>query len=253
MKNEGIIRPTGIFFETFWANSSGGFEGLETFLERFFSPLSLFIFSFLFPFIFSLLFSSFLFHLLSLFSRSSLLFLSCLSCSVSLSLSSFSVFFLCLLSLSSSSVFFFCFLSLSLSVTLCDVLVVVVVSGVYVVVVAVRACVRCGVARVCTGTTPACGNTCGRGAGTHGDVLNVHTGGDLNVQVCVCGKEEREERRRGSACHTNTNTLHTDNTHNKEHSRRHRQFCIPKSAHVRLSLDPSGSTKKPLDLTHFSV
>ena len=29
---------------------------------------------------------------------------------------------------------------------------------------------------VCTGTTPACGNTCGRGAGTHGDVLNVHTG-----------------------------------------------------------------------------
>ena len=33
---------------------------------------------------------------------------------------------------------------------------------------------------VCTGTTPACGNTCGRGAGTHGDVLNVHTGGVLN-------------------------------------------------------------------------
>ena len=30
-KNGGIIRPKGIFFETFWANSSGGFEGLETF------------------------------------------------------------------------------------------------------------------------------------------------------------------------------------------------------------------------------
>ena len=27
---------------------------------------------------------------------------------------------------------------------------------------------------VCTGTTPACGNTCARGAGTHGDVLNLH-------------------------------------------------------------------------------
>ena len=26
------------------------------------------------------------------------------------------------------------------------------------------------------GTTPACGNTCVRGAGTHGDVLNLHTG-----------------------------------------------------------------------------
>ena len=28
---------------------------------------------------------------------------------------------------------------------------------------------------VCTGTTPASVTTCGRGAGTHGDVLNVHT------------------------------------------------------------------------------
>ena len=30
-KNGGRIRPKGIFFETCWANSSGGFEGLETF------------------------------------------------------------------------------------------------------------------------------------------------------------------------------------------------------------------------------
>ena len=29
---------------------------------------------------------------------------------------------------------------------------------------------------VCTGTTPASVTTCGRGAGTHGNVLNVHTG-----------------------------------------------------------------------------
>ena len=29
---------------------------------------------------------------------------------------------------------------------------------------------------VCAGTTPASGNTCGRGPSTHGDVLNVHTG-----------------------------------------------------------------------------
>ena len=28
---------------------------------------------------------------------------------------------------------------------------------------------------MCTGTTPACGNTCARGAGTHGDVLSGHT------------------------------------------------------------------------------
>ena len=29
---------------------------------------------------------------------------------------------------------------------------------------------------VCTGTTPASVTTCGRGAGTHGEVLNIHTG-----------------------------------------------------------------------------
>ena len=29
---------------------------------------------------------------------------------------------------------------------------------------------------VCTGTTRTCVSACARGAGTHGDVLNVHTG-----------------------------------------------------------------------------
>ena len=39
--------------------------------------------------------------------------------------------------------------------------------------------------------------------------------------------------------HTNTHTLHTQRTtHNTEHARCHRQFCLPKFAHVRLSLDP---------------
>ena len=28
---------------------------------------------------------------------------------------------------------------------------------------------------MCTGTTRTCVTTCGRGAGTHGDVLNLHT------------------------------------------------------------------------------
>ena len=54
--NGRIIRPTGFFFcETFRANSSSGFEGLETFFWKiifsFFSLL--FIFSFILPFIFS--------------------------------------------------------------------------------------------------------------------------------------------------------------------------------------------------------
>ena len=86
-KNGGIIRPKGIFFfETFWANSSGGFEGSETFFAKkkssFLSSLCLFHFLFHFPFhilssfssclfsclsssLFSLLFFSFVFHLLS--------------------------------------------------------------------------------------------------------------------------------------------------------------------------------------------
>ena len=94
-------------------------------------------------------------------------------------------------SLSSSPHFLFLLsLSLSLSLSPC-VVVVVVVSCVYVFVVVVCACgvVWCGTLKtpvfqyvpVCTGTTPASGNTCGRGAGTHGDVSNVHTGGVLNV------------------------------------------------------------------------
>ena len=82
-------------------------------------------------------------------------------------------------SLSSSPHFL---LLLSLSLSLCPlspcVVVVVVVSCVYVFVVVVRACgvVWCGTLKtpvfqyvpVCTGTTPASGNTCGRGARTHG-------------------------------------------------------------------------------------
>ena len=47
-KNGGIIRPKGIFFETFWANSSGGFEGPQTFLAKIHLFFSLFIVSLLF-------------------------------------------------------------------------------------------------------------------------------------------------------------------------------------------------------------
>ena len=59
--------PTGIFFETFWANSSGRFGRVlkHFFPKNIFSPLSLFIFSFIFSFLFHRV-SSFLFHLPSL-------------------------------------------------------------------------------------------------------------------------------------------------------------------------------------------
>ena len=47
---------------------------------------------------------------------------------------------------------------------------------------------------VCTGTTPACVSTCGRGAGTHGDVLNLHKEGFLYIHTEERGRGEREER-----------------------------------------------------------
>ena len=225
-----------IFFETCWANSSGGFEGPETFFgfvhALFISPLfHLSSFS-------SHLFSSLLFHPLSLHLVSSfisdlllLLLWSLLSSSVlslllhvvssfisshvlllllSFLVSPLTCLFTCLASfLVLCSLFFSCLvsslflcLSLSLSVSLCLSLFLS-VSLCFCLSLSVSLCLCCVVCvvspcvcsktppcvrskrlrvkiqnvPVCTGTTPACVTTCGRGAGTHGDVLNAHTGG----------------------------------------------------------------------------
>ena len=167
--------------QTFFGKSSFLSSRFHLYLSSF--SFDALILSFIFSFISSLLLS-FIFSLLSslLFSClvSSLAFFSCplvlsrlLLFSIVLSL--FLSLFLCL----SFSVFFLCLLSLSLSVSLCPrlslspcvvvVVVVVVVSCVYVVVVVVCACCVVGHAEnlrvyiqnvpVCTGTTPACGNT----------------------------------------------------------------------------------------------
>ena len=136
---------------------------------------------------------------------------------------------------------------------------------------------------VYAGNTRTCSKACARVAGIHGDVLNVHTGGVLNAHtargVCVCwwrGTGRGEEREGGQrdtptpkhtathtpthtpspthctpSTHTHTTYTHKRTTHNTEHTRCHHQFCLPKFAHVGLSLDPRGSPKKPLDLTQF--
>ena len=95
-----------------------------------------------------------------------------LSSPLSSSLVFFSSVFSCLL--------FLCLLSLSLSVSA--------VSQCLCLLVVLWSCCCCVVVYtlktpVCTFKTspcvpapPTCGNTCGRGAGTHGDVLNAHTG-----------------------------------------------------------------------------
>ena len=82
---------------------------------------------------------------------------------------------------------------------------------------------------VCTGTTPACVTTCGRGAGTHGDVLNLHKEGFF---VHTHGREgERRERGEGG----------------------HRQFCLPRKAHEEFSLGPTSSPKETVGSYPFEV
>ena len=62
---------------------------------------------------------------------------------------------------------------------------------------------------VCTDTTPACGSTCARGAGTHGDVLNLHT------EVFSACHTTHHTHHTHTATHTATHTTHT-NTHNTQ-------------------------------------
>ena len=81
----------------------------------------------------------------------------------------------------------------------CGVVVVCVVSRVYVqkrlrVYVQKRLRVYVQNVPVCTGTTPACVTTCGRGAGTHGDVLILHTEGFFCTYTRWRREEERERR-----------------------------------------------------------
>ena len=269
-KKGGIIRPRVFFFETLRANSSGGFQGPQTFFGFFstrFISISLFMFSFIFSLLFHLvsssifdLFSHFLFHLFStaLLSSlsSSLAFSSCLvfsrlvlsplSLSLFLCLLSLSLF-LCLLSLSLSLSVPVCLsLSLSVPVSMCC------CGGCCVVCVTLWSwCVRvvCGTLKtpcelqnvpVCTGTTPA---------------WNVHTGGVLNVHTgrCVCGRGEGRGRRVSVTHQQHTQrTTNKRTTHNTEHAKWHRQFRFPKFAHVRLSLDPQRFTKETLGSYTFS-
>ena len=56
-------------------------------------------------------------------------------------------------------------------------------------------------------------------------------------------------------CGTLKNPVCTFRTQQRttQHARCHRQFCLPKFAHVGCSLDHRGSPKKPLDLTHVQL
>ena len=68
---------------------------------------------------------------------------------------------------------------------------------------------------VCTGITPACGNTCERGACPHGDVLNAHTKGVLSVHT---GRGEGGGGQRDTPTPTHTHTPHTSHTPHTHHT-----------------------------------
>ena len=61
---------------------------------------------------------------------------------------------------------------------------------------------------VCTGTTPACVTTCGRGAGAHGDVLNLHT---EDLSACQAAPHTIPH-------HTTHNTTQHTTHHNTTHT-----------------------------------
>ena len=60
---------------------------------------------------------------------------------------------------------------------------------------------------VFAGTTRTCSNTCARGAGTHGDVLNVHTGTFLSGHT---GGFQRATQHNTTTTTTTTTTPHRD-------------------------------------------
>ena len=63
---------------------------------------------------------------------------------------------------------------------------------------------------VCTGTTRTCVSTCARGAGTHGDVLNVHTG---TFWMDTRGFQRATQHTQ----HTHHNTRHNNTTTRPHH------------------------------------
>ena len=90
-------------------------------------------------------------------------------------------------------------------------------------------CARSNV-HVCTGTTRTCFNTCARGAGIHGDVLNVHTEvflkpntGFFHFQRAATHTHTKHTPRPQRHTHTQHNTQHHTETERKRQRKKERQ------------------------------
>ena len=101
---------------------------------------------------------------------------------------------------------------------------------------------------VCTGTTRTCGNTCARGAGTHGDVLNPHTGskGSSSVLAHVWLSRASEAHRKKPLVLTHSRF---ENRSRTTSSRVLQSFALPDEA-VELHFHPEGHCGGNQHTTH---
>ena len=79
---------------------------------------------------------------------------------------------------------------------------------------------------VCTGTTRACFNTCARGAGIHGDVLNVHTEAFLKPNTGSFSVPQHTHKHTHKHTNTHTHTKHTPRPPTTPRPQRHTSHNI---------------------------
>ena len=110
---------------------------------------------------------------------------------------------------------------------------------------------------MCTGTPPTCGNTCGRGAATHGDVFNEHT--ERRVGVCLWWRGEGvsvTHQHQHQHTHTRKHSHNAQRT-NAQHTTQNMQGVIASSSDQicprRVITWPQRFTKKPWILLVFSL
>ena len=198
----------------------------------------------------------FLFSLFSLLSSSSLLSL-VFSSLLLFFCSSLLLVFLCHVSSSSVSPLPSSLLCLSPSLSPCVVLCCCVVLCGVVLCCVVWCVARLGTQKNLAGTTRTCVTTCGRGAGTHGDVLNLHTEGVLNGDTpsspppthhTHTQKKKTKENKKKSPSVLLTKNLPTKGYHAPQRftERNHWMTIQHECSHIFLSITTHGDTHQQL-------
>ena len=100
---------------------------------------------------------------------------------------------------------------------------------------------------VCTGTTPTCVYTCGRVAGTHGDVLNVHTGFFQRVSHTHTPHHTTPHH---TTPHTHTTTTTNNHSHTRQRQRQRHNNQL--AASFRLNTEKTHQVQTQQGLTDSS-